>query len=488
MKLRFSLLSKYAAFTLATTSLLHAAAPLKAADATGLHAGAAAVDITPDQWPLSLRGSFSPRSSAGVNDPLHARAIALKNGEGKVVIVIVDNLGIGRETLDEVKKRAAEATGWKTEEMLIAATHTHTAPSISSTSTLGAQAAYREKSQGGIVKSIVDAIAKLQPAEIAFGSDNVPEEVKNRRHFLKEGTMPVNPFGEYDKVKTNAGRADIVKPAGPTDPEVAVLDVRTRKGRPLAFLANYSLHYVGGMREGTVSADYFGEYARIMPFRVGGSKPPEDFVAMMSNGTSGDINNIDFDQTRPPREPFEQIRLVAAKCADASWRATRNAERHENPRIAIVQREVVLQRRRPTPEMLERAKKIVAMTKEEKAKLPGKTENYAYRTLSAAEAPETMPVLLQALCIGDQAIVTMPFEVFVEIGLEIKKKSPFPRTFMIELANGSGGYLPTPAQHELGGYETWLGTNNVQKDASDILTKHLLKMLAELKAGAQAAN
>jgi hypothetical protein len=222
-----------------------------------------------------------------------------------------------------------------------------------------------------------------------------------------------------------------------------------------------------------------------MPYRVAGSKPPADFVAMMSNGTSGDINNIDFDQTRPPREPFEQIRLVAAKCADASWRATRNAERHENPRIAIVQREVVLQRRRPTPEMLERAKKIVAMTKEEKAKLPGKTENYAHRTLNAAEGPDKTSVLLQALCIGDQAIVTMPFEVFVEIGLEIKKKSPFPRTFMIELANGAGGYLPTPRHHELGGYETWLGTNNVQKDASDILTKHLLEMLQELRAGAK---
>ncbi len=484
MKLRLPLLSKASAMALAFASLLQPSHLLRAAEVTGLHAGAAAVDITPDQWPLSLRGSFTPRSSEAVNDPLHARAIALKNGDGKVVIVIVDNLGIGRDTLDEVKKRAAEATGWKTEEMLIAATHTHTAPSISSTSTMGAQAAYREKSQGGIVKSIVDAIAKLQPAEIAFGSENVPDEVMNRRHYLREGTMPVNPFGEYDKVKTNPNRADIVKPAGPTDPEVAVLDIRTRKGsRPLAFLANYSLHYVGGMRQGTVSADYFGEYARVMPFRMGGSKPPADFVAMMSNGTSGDINNIDFAGARPPREPFEQIRLVAAKCADASWRATRNAERHQNPRIAILQREVVLQRRKPTPEMVQRARKIVAMSKEEKAKLPGKTENYAYRTLNAAEAPETMPALLQALCIGDQAIVTMPFEVFVEIGLEIKKKSPFPRTFMIELANGAGGYLPTPAQHELGGYETWLGTNNVQKDASDIMTKHLLEMLQELRAG-----
>ena len=295
--------------------------------------------------------------------------------------------------------------------------------------------------------------------------------------------MPVNPFGGYDKVKTNPDRASLVEPAGPTDPEVCVIDFRTRKRQPLALLANYSLHYVGGMREGTVSADYFGEYARLMPFRVGGSKPPAAFVAMMSNGTSGDINNIDFRGTRPPREPFEQIRLVAAKCADASWRAIKDAERHENVRVAILQREVVLARRRPTPEMVERAKQIVAMSKEERKALPGRTENYAHGTLSAMEGPDTTPVLIQAMCIGDQAIVAMPFEVFVETGLEIKKKSPFPRTFVIELANGATGYLPTPRHHELGGYETWLGTNRVQKDASDILTKHLLEMLAELKHG-----
>jgi hypothetical protein len=453
-----------------------------AQEAPGLQAGAAAVDISPDQWPLSLRGSFNPRNSGALHDPLHSRAMALQNGDGRVVIAIVDNLMINRETLDAVKAKAAEATGWSTGEMLIGATHTHTAPSISGTSGSKAAVAYRQKAQDGIVKSITDAVAALQPATIAWGSDAVPDEVFNRRWYLKEGTMPPNPFGGFDKVKMNPNRADIVKPAGPTDPEVAVLDIRTRKGRPLAFLANYALHYVGGMPPDTVSADYFGEYSRIMPYRVGGSKPPEGFVAMLSNGTSGDINNIDFPGTRPPREPFEQIRLVAAKVADASWRAVRQAERHENPPIAMLQREVELIRRRPTAEELEQAKKTAALSEEEAKDLPRNAVSYAFRTISAANGPDKVSVLIQALRIGDQAIVTMPFEVLVEIGLEIKAKSPFPRTFMIELANGANGYLPPPHQHELGGYETWLGTNGVQKDASVILTKHLLEMLAELKA------
>jgi len=90
-------------------------------------------------------------------------------------------------------------------------------------------------------------------------------------------------------------------------------------------------------------------------------------------------------------------------------------------------------------------------------------------------------VIVQALRIGDLAVCEFPFETFAEIGLDLKKRSPFPQTMVIGLANGRYGYLPTPEQHRLGGYESWLGTNVVQEDASVILTRNLLEMLAELQ-------
>jgi hypothetical protein len=90
-------------------------------------------------------------------------------------------------------------------------------------------------------------------------------------------------------------------------------------------------------------------------------------------------------------------------------------------------------------------------------------------------------VILQAIRIGDFAVCGIPFETFAEIGLELKHRSPFPRTMVIGLANARHGYLPTPEQHRLGGYETWLGTNVVQEDASVIIVKNLLAMLGELK-------
>ena len=106
---------------------------------------------------------------------------------------------------------------------------------------------------------------------------------------------------------------------------------------------------------------------------------------------------------------------------------------------------------------------------------------YAERTLRMVDMPARIDVPLQALRIGDLAIVTIPFEVFVEIGLELKAKSPFPDTFAVSIANGAYGYLPTVAQHELGGYETWLGTNQVEVQTAPKIVAMLLEMLAQLK-------
>jgi hypothetical protein len=220
-----------------------------------------------------------------------------------------------------------------------------------------------------------------------------------------------------------------------------------------------------------------------MPSRVRGD---EKFVAMMSNGTSGDINNIPFGVTRPPREPFEQIRLVAAKAADTAWLAHRKISAHRSDvRIGMIQREIPLKFRRPTEEQVAEAKTVVAIKdKDAIEKLPRLAQNYARNMIGAAERPEeTITVILQAIRIGDIAVCGIPFETFVETGLDLKKRSPFPQTMVIGLANGRHGYLPTPEQHQLGGYETWLGTNTVQEDASVILTNNLLEMLAELHKG-----
>ncbi len=439
------------------------------------------MDITPTDFPQNMPGGFSANMAEKAHDPFHARALVLSDAGTTLAMVVVDNLGAGPEVLDEAKSMASASTGIPADRVLICSTHTHSGPSLNKRSAKAA--AYWTRFVEGVAQSIIQAHAALQPALFGAASHPLPDEVFNRRWFLKPGKMPLNPFGRLDTVKMNPGTSPDVldRPAGPTDPDITIVSLQDAKRRPIALLANYSLHYVGGAPAGEMSADYFGEFARLMPHRLRGDGR---FVAMMSNGTSGDINNIPFGVTRPPREPFEQIRIVAQKAADTAWFAHRKIGRHRNDvPIGMLQREVTLTYRRPSAQALAEANAVLAI-KDKSAieKLPRLAQNYAGSVLNAAKRTEdTLTVKVQAIRIGDLAVCGIPFETFVEIGLGLKKRSPFPLTMVIGLANGRHGYLPTPEQHKLGGYETWLGTNQVQEDASVILTDHLLEMLGELK-------
>lgn len=449
--------------------------------AATIRAGASAVDITPKQFPMNMPGGFSANMAEKAHDPFHSRALVLDNGETTLAMVVVDNLGAGPDVLNEVKALAAAKTGISPDKMLISSTHTHSGPSLNTRSE--AAAAYYKQFVEGVAGSIIQAHAALKTAAVGAAAHPLPDEVFNRRWYLKPGKMPLNPFGRLDTVKMNPGTSpDVIdRPAGPTDPDITILSVQDLKRKPIALYANYSLHYVGGAPDGQMSADYFGEFARLMPSRVRGG---ENFVAMMSNGTSGDINNIPFGVTRPPREPFEQIRIVAQKAADTAWLAHRKIEKHQSDvPLGMLQREITLKYRRPSAQDVAEAKAVLAIKdKDAIEKLPRLAQNYARSVVNASERPEdTLTVKIQAIRIGDFAVCAIPFETFVEIGLDLKKRSPFPQTMVVGLANARHGYLPTPGQHKLGGYETWLGTNQVQEDTSVILTNNLLEMLAELK-------
>jgi len=200
--------------------------------------------------------------------------------------------------------------------------------------------------------------------------------------------MKPNPFGGTDQVKMNPPNSPAVldRPAGPTDPAITFLSVQDARKRPLGLFANYSLHYVGATPRGLISADYYGEFARLMPQRLG--EPA--LVAMMSNGTSGDINNTPFGTIRPPREPMEQARIVAQEAADAVWFAGRGLASHDpRPVLGMTERVLKLKYRRPSKEQMLYAKAVLALKDPEAIKrLPALAEPYARRTLAAYERPD----------------------------------------------------------------------------------------------------
>ena len=455
-----------------------------------LRAGAAVADVTPPEFPIPVIGNFDYRPATQAHDPLSARALVLDDGATQLAIVAVDSCYMPRHVLDDAKRRAQAKTGIPAERMLISATHTHSAPPASpelahhwelEPEVEARDERYSELLRERIAEAIAAAHSRLQPARLGRAGVDVPEELNNRRWHMKEGSIPPDPFGGLtDKVQMNPPRQspNLVRPAGPTDPEVAMLTVATADGKPLALLAAYSLHYVGGVGPNDVSADYFAEFARRVADKLGAG---EDFVAMMANGTSGDVNNIDFTAAPVRMQPYEKIGLVAERVAAAAAAAWSSADWIESPTLAMAQRELTLARRKPTPEGYDQAKAWLAAADE--SKLPRRAKPYARRAVNLYEGPGSVDILLQALRIGDFGVAAIPFETFTEIGLEIKEKSPLRRSFTIELANGGEGYLPTPEQHELGGYETWLGTNRVEKDASRKIVAALLEMLGEVSGG-----
>jgi hypothetical protein len=148
--------------------------------------------------------------------------------------------------------------------------------------------------------------------------------------------------------------------------------------------------------------------------------------------------------------------------------------------LAATREKLTLALRKPDQKMIEQAKS--SLTKPEAEKLVHRLEKtYADRVLNLLNWPDNIEIALQTFRIGDLGVAAIPFEVFAETGFEIKAKSPFKTTFTIGIANGYNGYLPTPAQHELGGYETWMGTNKVEKTASEKIVANLLEMFSKLQ-------
>ncbi|MFQ6035337.1 MAG: neutral/alkaline non-lysosomal ceramidase N-terminal domain-containing protein [Sedimentisphaerales bacterium] len=447
-------------------------------------AGAAASNITP---PLDepIVGGWSSPPAKHIHDELYARCLVLDDGKTKLVFVICDNLGIAREVFDAAKRIIHAKTGIPIEYMMMSATHTHSSISARGTNRLVYDKELSDY-QKFLVMRIVDgvrrAVNNLEPARIGWGSVQEPTQVFNRRYFMKPGTPTPNPFGGQDKVVMNPGRGNpnILKAAGPTDPEVAFFSVQSTDGRPIALVANYSLHYVGPSAGSVISADYFGVFADRIQQLLGADRLDPPFVGIMSNGTSGDINNINWLKKRQKRwPPYEKMKQVADIVARAVYKAHQQIKFHDWVKLGAMQRELTLAVRKPTKEQLAYARRILA--KPDDAKPYHKREKiYARRTLQMDESPDEVCVILQAFRVGGLGICAIPFEVFAEIGLEIKQNSPFGQTFTISHANGSYGYLPTARQHELGGYETWLGTNMVETQAADKIVDGLLEMLDQL--------
>lgn len=468
----------------ASLGLCQAATPV-------FRAGAATSNITPAIGAdPKIRTNRPPATH--VHDDLHARCLVLDDGQSRLALVVCDLRHISAEVAADAKQIIETMTGIPPHCVMISATHTHTSGGAKLEEREGeAYYDYAAFLTRRIADGVLRAHNQLEPAQIAWGVAEEPTQVFNRRWFLMPGSRPV--YGAHDNIEqvdTNPGYKGLLKPAGPVDPQITFLSLRSTSGKPISLMASYGLHYVGGIPPNTISADYFAIFADRMGELLGAGwhqDPP--FVGLMANGTSGDVNNLERysdeelakrdPQQKKRYQPFEKARKVAHLCADKVMEAHKTLQWHDHVKLASLQRTLTFERRYPTKEEVAWAESVKARRIK-----PMSTSRYStYSTVLAYASPEmppTLDVIVQTHRIGDLAVAAMPFEVFAEIGLELKQRSPIQPLMNLSIANGSHGYLPTPAQHKLGGYETWIGVNKVQLDASVKMVDALVEMLGEL--------
>jgi len=445
-------------------------------------AGAAQVDITP---PLGtfINGDFVAHFAQYIHDELYAKALVMHDGEKMIAIVVVDICVLPKDFLDNIKTRINEKTGIEPGNLLISSTHTHAAGSVESVYLGAADLQYMRKLPALIIEAVLLAKDKLRPAKITWGSSDVPEHVLCRRYNMQSSYSPQNPVtGEADRVKTNPfGVEDqIIDNISQTDPEVSFLAVKGIDDKWISIVANYSLHYVGDWDNGTISSDYFGQFSRQIAENL---EADDEFVGMMSNGTSGDVNIWDFrNPHRYPSGKFEKSKLIGGDIAEKVSQELLDVEWDYNPELAVRYEEVNFRLRKPSADDLEKAKKVVSESNYENMQITDLTmpKLYAREQVLLYDLPDLLQFPVQALKIGKGVIGGLGGEIFAETGLSIKQQSAGPY-FTIGLANANAGYVPPAHELEKGGYETWRSrTSKLEKGAEEIIRMKLLELIKNL--------
>ena len=437
-----------------------------------LRVGTGVVSITPPHA-IPMAGYYATRLAEGTHDDLNAKAIIFAQDGARAALVAVDLVSLSRSTVEEARRRIALITGVPAEAVMISATHSHTGPLLTDASSRNAAyggdsdlaRSYTAALPAKIAEAVRLAELALVPARLSTAVGHEPSLPFNRRFVMKDGS-----------VGWNAGKLNpnIVRPAGPTDPAVPVVYAESPTGEPLATYVNFAMHLdtVGGLR---FSSDYAFSLAETLG-RVKSGK----MLTLFTIGCAGDINHVNTGIKDPQKGDGEAARIGTVLAGEVIKTYTRLAAVTTiGPRI---RREMVKLPLAPLAAGdVEKARALAT-------RIGGKPEPtflekvWAFKTLDVfGRNGQPLEVEVQVIALSrDLAWVSLPGEIFVELGLAIKAASPFQQTILVELANGSIGYIPTARAYEEGNYEPV--SARCAKGSGEIIVAVATRLLAELHA------
>ncbi|MHC4495015.1 MAG: neutral/alkaline non-lysosomal ceramidase N-terminal domain-containing protein, partial [Planctomycetota bacterium] len=441
-------------------------------NAAQLTAGVAVTDITP---PVGYRmsGYFRERLSTGTSNPLRAKAVVIRQGRESAAMVSCDIIGLSPEVSSRARKLAAKKTGIPAANILLAATHSHTGPLYfgalrkhfhhraiaASGSDPYEKVDYSSRLVRRIVKAITQADAAAKPVRLEAGTVEQQGLSFNRRFHMKNGTVRFNP---------GIQNPDIVRVAGPIDPEVGIVFFReTNTDRNVAAMVNFALHLdtVGGT-----------EYAADYPFYVEQSlreKYGKDLVLLYGTGTCGDINHIDVTKRERLKTDYIGRTLGETVCAKAE-----SLKSITESALAVRRAIVDVPLQRYGPEKVAWARESIEKVGTRELSFLEQVEAYKIIAIEMRQS-RTIPLEVQVFRLSrDVAVVGLPGEVFVDLGLAIKQSSPFATTIVIELCQDAPGYIPTKKAFAEGSYETV--NSRIAPGGGEKMAEAAIRLLKEL--------
>ncbi len=459
-----------------------------------LQVGVAEVEITPPVG-FPMAGYYHERLATATTDPLKAKAVVLRGNNQAAAFVVADLTGISHDLFLEVRKAASKKTGIPPEHIVLSATHSHTAPAyyrnlfdlLGERTKANQTVPYSANLINNLVKAIVDADAAASPAVLEAGSALQTFPVSfNRRFVMRDGSV---------KTWQSLSNPNVIRAAGPIDPEIGLVLIKSSDGKTArALISNFALHLdtVAASKKLTWSADfpYFIEQA--MRKKLG-----NQLISVFGTGTCGDINHS--DPTRKTRNTTKIIGTSLAKTIDAAIpqleavKSQKFQVKSATVRLPLQEiRKHEIEKACHLLNLVEKGEKInffehVAACKslmlDQYRNRPSQvvTSDYLNWGLSKSFAGigDSLPVEVTTMTIGsDVAIVFLPGEVFVNLGLAIKQASPFKTTLIIELSNCvETVYIPTRAAYAGGSYEVTNST--VQPGSGEMLIETALNLLRE---------
>jgi neutral ceramidase len=423
-------------------------------------AGFADREVRPDLG-MEVPGGYGKAYGKEIHDPPKVRAAVFDDGKKRVAIVGLDALAIRRQTAVAARKLITERTGIPGDCILLGASHSHTSGPTAMilpgeydhASPFVQELAYQKSSNADakylerFILGIADAVEAADKAKVecllSFGVGKEDKVAFNRRQRMKNGLS----FSHAGR-----GNPDIVGYAGPIDPDVGVIGAWSKDGKPLGAVVNFSCHATTG--PAAFSANWIYYLEKTIRGGLGA-----DIPVVFLQGACGDITQVDNLDPFAPKNGDHYAQLIGGCVGAEALKILFRAERSAGP--FTVDAKVKTWRipcRIPEPA---RVTRCLEMVKKNPKEVGSTAWTFAKEIvlLDALLAKERdAEVEVQAVQVGPVVCFSTPAEYFVEFGLEFKKRSNFPISFPVELANGCVGYVPTEeafGEHG-GGYETRL--------------------------------